>query len=367
MENKIETEQDLQALIGQFESIRLDFKASALLDQPKDRIIKQLTEDVSSFANTEGGVIVIGIREGKSGKKSVAIEIDDGSDPAKVSPDWLEQLIASNISPPIGGLTVRPIPLSGPRAGRIAYVITVPKGITAYQARHSLLYYGRTEFAAAPLHDNIIRLLMTRGRVPQARVEITNFEVLTADQEWSTRQTEHQEIQERRNADEIVIYGRGVPPLEYFEAPKRDYNQSSFRLLVVNTGEVTIRDFLLSVAFTTDFKLYHVTSPRNFQSEVTPGTMLRFRLSQGLEKTTFAGKEHSPPDQKIFPNDRLLFPNHEWHIHVPVGAPIYKSTILLHWTIYLDDAPPSSGEIDLTEHFEKSDTGKISPASRAPK
>jgi predicted HTH transcriptional regulator len=78
MENALQTEHDLQQLMGQYESLRLDFKASALLAQPSERIVKQLTEDVSAFANTEGGVIVIGIREGKRGSKSIASEIDEG-------------------------------------------------------------------------------------------------------------------------------------------------------------------------------------------------------------------------------------------------------------------------------------------------
>ncbi len=350
MENSIETEQDLQQLIGQYESIRLDFKASALLDQPPDRIIKQLTEDVSAFANTEGGVIVIGIREGKSGKKSVAIEIDEGVDPVQMSPERLEQLIASNISPPIPGLTVRPIPLSGPKAGRVAYIVTVPKGTTAYQARHSLLYYGRTEFAATPLHDNVIRLLMTRGRVAQARVEVHDCTILTADQEWAARQSKLQEIQ---NTGELVIYGRGVPPREYFEAPKRDYDQLSFRLAVVNTGEVTIHDFLLSVAFTTNFKLYRVESPRDFQVEVVSSKKLRYRFAEGLRKTTVATGEYSPPEKKIFPDDRVFFPNLNWFIHVPAGASVERHAVLLRWAIYLDDAPLSSGEIDVTEHFQE--------------
>lgn len=183
MEMSIETEEDLQRFIGQYESIRLDFKDSRLLEQPKARIVKQLVEDASAFANTEGGVIVIGMREGKHGKKSVAIGIDDGVDPAKVSPEWLEQLISSNISPPIPGLTVRPIRLSGPKAGRVAFVVTVPKGTTAYQATHSFTYYGRSEFAATPLLDNVIRLLMTRRQVAHAIVEVAEVSWLSADDE----------------------------------------------------------------------------------------------------------------------------------------------------------------------------------------
>ncbi len=187
MEMSIETEEDLQRLIGQYESIRLEFKSSRLFEQRDDRVVKQLTEVVSAFANTEGGVIVIGMSEGK---KSRANEIDDGVDPGVVSPDWLEQVIASNISPPIPGLTVRPISLSGPKAGRVAFVVTVPKGTTAYQARHSLCYYGRTEFAAVPLHDNVIRLLMTRRQVAHAVVEVAEVSRLSADDEYAKRQAD---------------------------------------------------------------------------------------------------------------------------------------------------------------------------------
>jgi hypothetical protein len=351
MESNIETEEDLRHILGHYESVRLDFKASALLDQPTERIIKQLTEDVSAFANTEGGVVVIGLSEGKKGKKSVAVEIDEGIDPVKVQPEWLEQIIASNISPPIPGLTVRPIPLSGDKAGRVAYVVTVPKGVTAYQARHSLLYYGRTEFAAVPLHDNVIRLLMTRGRVPQVRVEIADRQILTADEEWAGRQTKLAEIAEKRKTGEVVIYGRSVPSHEDLTAPKRDHDQLSFRLALVNTGEVTIRDFALSVAFKMSSELYRV------QFRSLSGIEFRFRFAEGLRKTTFGGtfggEEHSPPERKVFPDDRVVFPDQDWFIRVPARTPVAKRGVLLHWTVYLDDAPPSFGDIDVTEQFQQ--------------
>jgi hypothetical protein len=51
MNHDIHTEKDLQTLIGQYESIRLEFKASALLAQPTGRIIKQLAEEVRHAGN----------------------------------------------------------------------------------------------------------------------------------------------------------------------------------------------------------------------------------------------------------------------------------------------------------------------------
>lgn len=361
MENSIETEQDLQQLIGQYESIRLDFKASALLAQPTDRTIKQLTEDVSAFTNTEGGVVVVGISEGKRGKKSIAVEIDEGVDPLQVSPEWLEQIIASNISPPIPGLTVRPIPLSGPKAGRVAYVVTVPKGTTAYQARHSLLYYGRTEFAATPLYDNVIRLLMTRGRVAQARVEVVDCNLLTAEDEWAQRvervQAVEAEIQAEKETDEEglpLAAMRHLKELEKrLEVPKRTFDEYSFRLNVVNSGEVTIRDFLLSISFETPLKVFHTGESSKPQREslsnveVQSGRELRYRFAGGQR----IREDYLAPEKKIFPGDQDLFPNKSWIVHVPHGASIGADNLVLHWMIYLDNAPSSSGEINLFDYF----------------
>lgn len=149
VEPSIDSEADLERLIGQYESIRLEFKASAILSQPHDRMIDNLTNEVSAFANTEGGVLIIGTADGKSSDKRVAVSIDEGCDPAVMSPERLEKLISSNISPAVPGLVVRPIQLSGQKAGRVAYAVIVPKGSTAYQARQSLRYYGRTELESS--------------------------------------------------------------------------------------------------------------------------------------------------------------------------------------------------------------------------
>ena len=61
------TKEDLNKLIGQAETIRLEFKQSKIFDEARERIAENLTKAVSAFANTEGGTIVIGIGEAKFG------------------------------------------------------------------------------------------------------------------------------------------------------------------------------------------------------------------------------------------------------------------------------------------------------------
>ena len=58
--------------------------------------------------------------------------------------------------------------------------------------------------------------------------------------------------------------------------------------------------------------------------------------------------------RKIFPQDRLTFPGGKWLIEfVPHETPIIQYQPTLHWTIYLDNAFPCSGKIDLGEQFQR--------------
>jgi hypothetical protein len=346
MQQVIETEQDLQKLIGQYESIRLEFKASALLAQPPDRIIKQLAEEVSAFANTEGGTIVIGIKESKSGKKSVASEVDEGTDPAEMLPERLEQLVASNISPPVPGLVVRPIPLSGQKTGRVAFAIAVPKGSTAYQARHSLLYYGRTEFAATPLHDNVIRLLMMRGKVAHAVIELGAVSRLTAESEYQRRQVELKRCLQRRAEEEEVVVVSRKKRIE-LEAPKRNFDEYIFDLLIRNDGPVTIRDSLLTLSFQVPptLQVTHERRLQPWQFRLAPTTRTIQQSPSGGRQTEIL------PHSFLFPENSMPFPEASFTVRLPRAHKLAEA--VLNWKLYLDDAPSTSGSIDLARGFEQ--------------
>ncbi len=344
METNFFTEQDLQRLIGQYESIRLDFKASALLSQPPPRIVKQLTEDVSAFANTEGGIIVIGIKESKSGRKSVGAEIDEGVDPSQMSPERLEQLIAGNISPSLTGLVVRPIPLTGTKAGRLAYVVIVPKGTTAYQARQEHKYFGRTEFSAVPLEDHVIRLLMNRGRAPHAIVEIGKVSSTLADEDFRNRQAQLKSEQEN---EEFIRPER----IKFLETPKAESDLYEIDFVIQNDGPITIKDCVLSIAFqepqeATVTSPPHVLGSRDFQFSANNLT--------STQSSGFGVAVESKREMKLFPGQTMPFPDARIGLNVPADTVIKEGAWpALNWMLFLNDAPPVCGSFDIGAEIKK--------------
>src|SRR5258707_1007885 len=88
---------------------------------------------------------------------------------------------------------------------------------------------------------------MQRGRTPQAHVELASVQCVTAEQEFQSRSTIKQDVAARREAGEILFYGRGIPERDQLEAPKRDFDECEFKLAVVNAGELIMRDFALTV------------------------------------------------------------------------------------------------------------------------
>ncbi len=58
------------------------------------------------------------------------------------------------------------------------------------------------------------------------------------------------------------------------------------------------------------------------------------------------------PAEKLFPGDRIDFPDREWSLYVPSTGTLEADKLLAEWTIFLDDTIPSSGVIDLGVVFQ---------------
>ena len=367
----LRTERDLLLLKGQPESARLEFKSSDLFKKEKPKVIEDLTREVSAFANSEGGVIVIGMRERKEGKTRVADDLDDGVAISEVPPEWLQQTVEANLSPYLPGIRFSAVRLSGAREGRVAYVIGVPKGATAYQAKDKL-YYGRSEYQVQALPDHEIRLRMSRPRTAQARLEILRCKLVSSAEQklkdWKTAATAWRKKQPEW--DSLPQHEQVARTLA--EAPERPAPVTDFALSlqVRNTGEITLRDFLLSLSFEvfqegrvvgqlveSEGVLVGRVVGQLFESEGVlvssdhscAGTQQRYRFASLVEDQL----PEAPAPPKLFPGDTVRFPPKDLPIRVTQGCSLSSTPFKMRWTLYLDDAPPISDVFNLNEELAK--------------
>jgi len=322
------TEQDLHDLIGQSESARLEFKSGRLLDD-RTKAIETISAEISAFANSEGGVLVLGIRERREGQQPVAAEID-GVDTSAVAPQWLQQVIESNISPHLAGIRLKRIQLTK-SPGRAVIVVVIPKGTTAYQANNRW-YYGRSEFEIKPLPDHEVRLRMQRGKVAEVSLLVDEDTIVTSGllEDDYENPKDAESFPEYLQAQVREIAMTGPSDLQTGE------QTFSFRLNVKNTSETTVKGLLLQLTFD------HHPDVRIACGDKTIGNQLPERLRLEL-----------PAGKRIFPGDEMPFPEEIFTIVAGTAETVRDARCKIVWTAFLDDSPASSGTLDLTEFLRR--------------
>ena len=156
--------EDLEKLIAYQvpEDVHLEYKQSKAIDH-KSR--NEIAKDVSAFANSDGGIIVYGVVE----NEHLPASIDYGVDHQIYTREWLDQVIRSNITPRVDGLTIAQIPLSKDRS---AYSILIPKSCRGPHQAPSKHYYKRYNFTSAPMEDYEINDVRQRRRTVLPLVNI---------------------------------------------------------------------------------------------------------------------------------------------------------------------------------------------------
>jgi hypothetical protein len=145
--------------VGEQESLTLDYKHSASLAKDNGKK-NDLSKDVSSFANSAGGVLVYGMKE----DKHVPTEIDVGLDRNAITKEWLESVIKSRISPEVDDVIIKQIPLPSRGRDMVAYAVQIPAATS--RAPHQAFdhrYYKRFNFESTPMEDYEVRDLMRRS------------------------------------------------------------------------------------------------------------------------------------------------------------------------------------------------------------
>lgn len=148
---------DIKSLIDSEaeESVYLEFKDAGALEKTEGKK-KDIAKDVSAFANSDGGIIVYGIRE--ENHKAVSITFINGNDFTK---EWLEQVINTGVQRHIPGLQIFPIRNNGD-VQQTVYVVKVPRSADAPHISKDNRYYKRNNFMAVPMEEYEVRDSYTR-------------------------------------------------------------------------------------------------------------------------------------------------------------------------------------------------------------
>jgi hypothetical protein len=216
-------------------------------------------------------------------------------------------MIEANVSPHLSGLRVKGILLSN-AGSRMAFVVHVPQGTTAYQA-NDRRYYGRSEYESKPLPDHEVRLRMFRGKVPSGKIVASRISI--DPRHWWSRA----DIKED-SANKYVI-------------------ELSFE----NTGEINITElkarFTYASAFDTRLKPTDVS------------------LKDGWMHSSFPYGPHAvaetPMRVNVYPQDSCVI--HTLKFAIPWRVDVKTLGLAIRWTLHLPNTQPIQGSINVAEEY----------------
>jgi len=118
------------------------------------------------------GFLFYGIRQYQDTNRKHKPEAIDPVDRTQYSKEWLEQVITSNIEPPISNLIIHSVQINS-GINNVVYVVEIPQSLTGHQVttNKDYRYYIRLNFQVIPMEDYLIRDVMNRAKKPDVMVE----------------------------------------------------------------------------------------------------------------------------------------------------------------------------------------------------
>ena len=155
------------------EDLRLELKTNIDgWNAPKDTVrqdaARETCRDVAQFANTEGGLLVVGVTEKAVNGLAVADEVVGVAEPSKMKA-WIDTAIGNYLVPSRFGQVVEPIDVDGVHV----VVVSIPpsRSLVALwdeSSSHMLQYVHRTSTGKAYLNpDEVERHMMNGSRAAQ--------------------------------------------------------------------------------------------------------------------------------------------------------------------------------------------------------
>jgi hypothetical protein len=209
----------------------------------------------------------------------------------------------------------------------VVFVLQIPAGTTAYQANDGR-YYGRSELEVKHLPDHEIRARMARGKVARASLTFRLQSIALSDEGLAKMQARHAAFIELLSSDfEAAVRRYPKAFLDLMDALVTP-NVVRFHLTIRNDGELTIREPTVQFyEFWSSDALGNVKRDSGVKRIDLPGTM-------------------------IYPGDERDLPGPTQELRCKPDEPIRQGDLTVHWKVFLDNAPPSEGELDLGDFLQ---------------
>lgn len=198
------------------ESIHLDFKDAQALDK-SDGKKKEISKDVSAFANSDGGIIIYGIKE--ANHKANSITYIDGH---LFTKEWLEQTVSSSIQRRISNLNIYPVRNNG-NVNETVYIVKIPKSYDTPHLCKDKRFYKRFNFESVPM------------------------------EEYEIRQSYGQRVKSK-----LMIHGWHVGRLELVDNEDNKI-KLGFEVSILNDGDIVESNYKVNVYFNNYNKLAHIS------------------------------------------------------------------------------------------------------------
>ena len=150
------------------ESINVDFKSAEALSK-LDAKKKELSKDISAFANSNGGIIIYGMNE--INHKASELSFVNGNEFNK---EWLEQVISSTIQRNIPDLKIFPIRKDGKIENTI-YVVQIPESYEAPHIAKDKKFYKRYNFESVAMEEYEVRNLY--GKKLKSKLILSGYNI----------------------------------------------------------------------------------------------------------------------------------------------------------------------------------------------
>jgi len=299
---------------GVEENAELEYKAAAALLR-EDKKMTEATKDVSAFANSNGGVLIYGIKENQA-NKHLPCNIDP-VDRKAITKEWLEQLLNNRIRPRIHGIKIHVVTIAD---DQVVYVLEIPKGETAHQA-DDRRYYRRYNFTVEAMYDAEIRDVMGRQKAPQIKI--------------------HFDVTKKPN---ILIAPRGEQMLH-----QQRPILFSLNVHIENIGKILAT--YINIALTLPERIINLMCDEG--EKTTIQIPLDNKVRDEIETpddnrpTFFAIGHMDKPKQYGPPRNEPLLPGMQMTLK---SFPIYIENIAdgdaISWTLHADNAEPQTGILD---------------------